>query len=218
MYFIRPRNGGAVWFNALGWPWPKHGCMDTYASRTTSPTHVPLHRNKGTVPIGWSRHPGYLWIQYSEEHRCWTTTLGAERLYFPQRPPESLSPMFAAWNEEDDRLGTIEYLALIENQVEDVSIEIFRAPSWYWTRRAHSGEVAWPFLVSMVMAHGHQSQDRAEKLIDEIRKAVDWIIEPEWSFTISGPHLVLSAIRRVLGEPPLIDPKSILIWLILLSR
>jgi len=28
VYFYRNECGGAVWFDALGWPWPKHPCMD----------------------------------------------------------------------------------------------------------------------------------------------------------------------------------------------
>ena len=28
VYFVRPAHGGAVWFDELGWPWPKHPCMD----------------------------------------------------------------------------------------------------------------------------------------------------------------------------------------------
>jgi hypothetical protein len=27
VYFVR-HNGGSVWFDALGWPWPKHECFD----------------------------------------------------------------------------------------------------------------------------------------------------------------------------------------------
>jgi hypothetical protein len=28
VFFIR-HNGGSVWVDELGWPWPKHGCFDT---------------------------------------------------------------------------------------------------------------------------------------------------------------------------------------------
>lgn len=27
VFFVR-HNGGSVWFDELGWPWPKHGCFD----------------------------------------------------------------------------------------------------------------------------------------------------------------------------------------------
>ena len=32
VFFYRNACGGAVWFNSLGWPWPKHECMDIEGS------------------------------------------------------------------------------------------------------------------------------------------------------------------------------------------
>lgn len=29
VYFVRPYSGGAVWFDDMGKPWPKHPCMDS---------------------------------------------------------------------------------------------------------------------------------------------------------------------------------------------
>lgn len=31
VYFVR-HNGGCVWFDSLGWPWPKHGCFESRES------------------------------------------------------------------------------------------------------------------------------------------------------------------------------------------
>ncbi len=33
VFFFRSENGGAVYFDSLGWPWPKHPCMDQARSR-----------------------------------------------------------------------------------------------------------------------------------------------------------------------------------------
>lgn len=33
VYFLR-HNGGSVWLDELGWPWPKHGCFDGSSSTT----------------------------------------------------------------------------------------------------------------------------------------------------------------------------------------
>src|SRR5579883_2452996 len=35
VYFIR-HNGGSVWVDELGWPWPKHACFDIPGSDTRS--------------------------------------------------------------------------------------------------------------------------------------------------------------------------------------
>lgn len=40
VYFVRPQNGGAVWFDELGWPWPKHGCMADSSSESARWTAV----------------------------------------------------------------------------------------------------------------------------------------------------------------------------------
>lgn len=33
VYYIR-HNGGSAWFDDLGWPWPKHSCMDRKVQKT----------------------------------------------------------------------------------------------------------------------------------------------------------------------------------------
>lgn len=42
VFFYRSENGGAVYFDDLGWPWPKHPCMDS----ATAPTN----RRTGAAP------------------------------------------------------------------------------------------------------------------------------------------------------------------------
>lgn len=34
VYFVRPQRGGAVWFDDMGWPWPKHDCFDYVCAGT----------------------------------------------------------------------------------------------------------------------------------------------------------------------------------------
>lgn len=36
VYFVRPYNGGTVWFDDLGVPWPKHGCFVADKNATTN--------------------------------------------------------------------------------------------------------------------------------------------------------------------------------------
>lgn len=46
VYFVRPYNGGAVWFEAMGKPWPKHPCRDNSTPSTSSvEAFVRLTRN-----------------------------------------------------------------------------------------------------------------------------------------------------------------------------
>ena len=52
VYFVR-HNGGSVWFDQLGLPWPKHGCFDTQATQSILDPN-PINTK---VPEGWHRHP-----------------------------------------------------------------------------------------------------------------------------------------------------------------
>lgn len=219
VFFIRPQNGGAVWFDELGWPWPKHPCMDTQESRSAAPTHVPLNRYPGEVPIGWVRHTSNPLIGYSEAHDCWRAWVDHVGVYFPGRPLEPLSPLFVKWDEADGRLGTIEYLALDGGEIEDVAIEVFRPSSWYLLQRlAEPRQLEWSFLVKMVEAKGHVSREVAEAIVEEIREATDWLIERGWESSLSGPHLVLSKLKNILRDQTELDPESVLKWMALLSR
>src|ERR1039458_521988 len=42
VYLVR-HNGGSVWLDELGWPWPKHGCFDSqpHDSGNTSVAPIP---------------------------------------------------------------------------------------------------------------------------------------------------------------------------------
>lgn len=52
VFFIR-HNGGSVWVDELGWPWPKHGCFDEPAeSRRLSSLQAPAGERPSDVLIG----------------------------------------------------------------------------------------------------------------------------------------------------------------------
>jgi hypothetical protein len=48
VFFYQSPNGGRVFFDELGWPWPKHACTDNFLS-------VPCAK----APIGESRKPAW---------------------------------------------------------------------------------------------------------------------------------------------------------------
>lgn len=50
MVWLVHHNGGKVWVDELGWPWPKHPCFDTDASRAATPSWT----SASTLPDrGW---------------------------------------------------------------------------------------------------------------------------------------------------------------------
>ena len=49
VYLVR-HNGGSVWLDELGWPWPKHGCFDSDRHDSSRNTSVaPISPVPGTV-------------------------------------------------------------------------------------------------------------------------------------------------------------------------
>lgn len=50
VYFVRTANGGSIWVEELGKPWPKHPCMDTtYVPKGARKRPTPLPRVSSTV-------------------------------------------------------------------------------------------------------------------------------------------------------------------------
>src|SRR5260370_36033739 len=49
VFFVR-HNGGSVWFDSLGKPWPKHACFDTYSTPNRYYYHSTLY--------GWNSTSG----------------------------------------------------------------------------------------------------------------------------------------------------------------
>ncbi|QCQ97762.1 hypothetical protein [Brevundimonas sp. SGAir0440] len=59
VYFYRSENGGSVYFDSLGWPWPKHPCMDRGETRSViagvagAATKVPTRPPPEAAPGDW---------------------------------------------------------------------------------------------------------------------------------------------------------------------
>jgi len=49
VYFYQSPHGGRVYFDDLGWPWPKHGCTDNPRAQTANVKRLKLNRHKGFV-------------------------------------------------------------------------------------------------------------------------------------------------------------------------
>jgi hypothetical protein len=49
VYLVR-HNGGSVWLDELGWPWPKHSCFDSGASRLPANSSSVPNWRKATQP------------------------------------------------------------------------------------------------------------------------------------------------------------------------
>lgn len=54
VYFYRSESGGSAWFDSLGWPWPKHPCMDlghVGSGRAAAPSGAPVSLKADDSPV-----------------------------------------------------------------------------------------------------------------------------------------------------------------------
>lgn len=48
VFFFQSENGGRVFFDDLGWPWPKHGCTDRAATQKNQTIYAPTEQSSRT--------------------------------------------------------------------------------------------------------------------------------------------------------------------------
>lgn len=68
VFFYQNSHGSRVYFDDLGWPWPKHGCTDNPIAQSARVKRVTLRRkNKGRIPSRSMVTP-YQLIELSEHN------------------------------------------------------------------------------------------------------------------------------------------------------
>ena len=60
VFFVQTANGGRVFFDELGPPWPKHPCTDRVATRTARASHSVAPRS--TAPYRWQSDGWKPWL------------------------------------------------------------------------------------------------------------------------------------------------------------
>jgi len=137
VFFVRPRNGGAVWFDELGPPWPKHACMDQATNREihAEPLHTPTDHVAMEPRPGWRRHKGRLETAAWDEWACFEAFVDGEQIALPIAPPPSISPSFVSWRPSERMYGDLQFLI-----VAGEAAEVFTTPicSGRAMRRARS--------------------------------------------------------------------------------
>ncbi|GAA1724596.1 hypothetical protein GCM10009766_00050 [Microcella frigidaquae] len=219
VYFIRPQNGGAVWFDELGKPWPKHPCMETLRARNLAPTYVPTSREVRPAPDGWTRRTEPMTIAMSESFAVWAGTIGRSHYYFLEKPLEPLSPAFIGWDKSDRRKGTIEFLVASSTGMREQSYTIFRPSNRYLNQQVEiPTRKLWIPLVTFVEAYGNKTPRAARELVARVRERTEWLIEPGWYHSEASRHLVLGALKKLLVRHRPLHPEQMLRWMRLLTN
>lgn len=125
MFFIRPAHGGAVWFDEMGPPWPKHACMDDRETARThpEPSEVPVERLVIATAPGWQRVRG-LSLQDDVTWDCFAVLVNGHQFAMPIPPTGTLSGHFVSWTPPSRLYGEFQYLTETSEGIEEESIPI----------------------------------------------------------------------------------------------
>lgn len=192
VYFIRPQNGGAVWFDELGPPWPKHPCMDSTSSRRQYPEPLTtpyvktlgrLNRLARTEAIIYPAN-GY-----------WSILLNREQFVATEEPPEVLSPVYVVAT-EDQTIVELHYVSVQGGETRNV---VMRAhPRGELRRLARPS--AWNLFERWLNDLTDLDPQRSTELSESLREKIDWLLDPGWPTSLTSPTLVKTRVREVIGE------------------
>lgn len=224
VFFIRPRNGGCGWFDAMGSPWPKHPCMDSTERRARfpSPLTVPATPFPGWGSPGWNTAFAEILPSFNEKRAAWSIRVGYNSLLVAKEPPAPVSPVYFRSTDETGAYGEIEYLAALGEEVALVSLHSVEESRRLLGRANISGypptiaKDDWAVLEWFLTEGLDVKTQTARRWSREIDEECDWLLDPGWQYTDSGPTLVRSRVAKILEGLPGPSVDKVHRWIALL--
>jgi hypothetical protein len=220
VYFIRPQNGGAVWFDHLGPPWPKHPCMDIAEQRRTypQPLQVPHYRNRASPPAYWSSHFDDLVPGLDKNRGCWVVYVDGVRVLMSTEPDPALSPVYLRWDGPDSPYGEVQYLATREGHTTLVEYRVFARRRSYRVLRFIKKQIDqadWQILQRWIEDLRVVDAHRVDELVQDLRDKTDWLLDPGWTRSEAGPQLVSTQVKKLCLGIPGLDHTTVFKWMCL---
>lgn len=221
VFFIRPRNGGSLWLNAMGPPWPKHPCMDSARLRSQHPipSSVPQFAVLPSRVEGWDTVYSEVTSSYSEADGAWSLFVGHERLLVARKPLEAISPVYIRTSSARKPYGQLEYLGDLNGAISNVQLDtcdrVLRSLSRLGNPKYPPTNVEddWAILEAFVVQRFEVNSSEAQVLIDEIRKECDWLLDAGWQWSNSGPTLVKARVARACQAHDGVDADLVYRWM-----
>jgi hypothetical protein len=216
VYFVRPLNGGALWLDEMGPPWPKHPCMDDAAERGRfpEPLDYPRLRVPSTPPAAWPNRYGSLLSTFIEKGRYWALYVGGPELICVTQPPAAYSPAYVRWQDSDRTLGELEYLTLIDSEFTSVRLRVYSSDvfqSWRYRGR-RVDDTHWEMLAKWINDLDVIGPDETTAFVASLRDKIEWLLEPGWTRAIADPPMVRSRVERLCQDYPNLDPVTLTAW------
>lgn len=205
VYFVRPANGGSIWLDAMGPPWPKHPCMDE--SRWSAPAAVNRLRTPmpaTPVPAGWESSAGEVEATWDEKWGCWAFVVGSRQIAAVMRPPDPLTPIYLRMKTRRP-YGIVQYLAFVDDEAQMIELVV---TSYAAMKAALSGRKPaptdddWEMLVSWLEGDGGRLRADVERATRLLRLAVEPHLQPGWATnakSIGGVKMALDKVQNEFG-------------------
>lgn len=224
VYFIRPRNGGCIWLDEMGPPWPKHACMVTQQSqsRYPEPLEVPARPvPRWSVPE-WGTAFDELMPQQHESSYTWAVKIGNDRLSTAVEPPKPVSPAYYQSTEPTNTYGVLQYLAEVSGSVATISLQTCDQERRRISRllpsrfRAPDQADSWQALAGYIRDGLDLGIEEAQALLSDLKEECGWLLDPNWQRTNSGPSLVWARVQRACANYPAVDAHAVYQWMAIL--
>lgn len=217
VFFVRPERGGAVWFDSLGWPWPKHACMDNarIGTRLREPVQAPASRLSVHTAPGWTVNLGGISARWDDYWLCFRAVTGGGVFFgVPIMPPTPLSAVYLRWDSWPRSLGTIEYIASgasgpVVMSLPICSERLFRKAATRRRRRIDIFE--WRCFSRWIKQVSRYTEKDTATFIAEIQDAID-LAGDGWSRSSESKDLVLERVRTICSKRSAFDSRQVLMW------
>jgi hypothetical protein len=186
------------------------------------PLNVPsLPNPRWSVP-GWKTAFTELTPSFDERNSVWTIRIDYDWLSVAQTPPIAISPVYFRSFDETNIYGVIEYLAMVHEKVTTVRLHTVGSARRSLGRLSpkkyppSTKEDDWEVLRWFVREGLDLNSRTAQSLIGAIKKECDWLLDPGWQWTDTGPALLRSRVGQLCGGFSDADADKVYRWMLLL--
>ncbi len=221
VYFVRPQNGGSIWLDVKGPPWPKHPCMDSAPRRIRypAPLRVPAAPGSRTDTPGWAVHQMDLQVSFDGAWSCSALVIAGTQVATARKPPPALTPAYLRWSGPERLYGEVQYLAAGAAGVTTITLHVC---SYGVMRRARQVrqtapiEADWQMLQWWIEDLHELDTDDIPRLLRALKQGFDAWLVPGWANSAEKVNFIRSSIRQICRQWPQVNPDTLFKWMRLL--
>ncbi len=82
-----------------------------------------------------------------------------------------------------------------------------------WLHHRQTPSDGWSILKLSIMDVTGASDVDIDRLVDELREKVEWLLDPGWAQSLAAPGLIKNRIKSVFASVPNLDPQLVFRWM-----